>query len=365
VGDASAERRAISGLGSASVVPPTVQLGAGSAQRSAVGGMGTGTTVVPPAPSVSGGGSLTGQGRGNRGMGFGGALDAGLAAAPPTSDGGGSTSGVVVSSQPGSKLGVPGNGGSGALAMSPSGGDKPGMGGSGGGAGIGRGDGPGSGFSGPGSGAGKAGSGPGSDTTAHGGISPYPGPGGAGTGSNGTPAMPGVSVKGGNNIVTLPSFGSGAKQSGAAGRSNTNSENHGPDITVVATSRSGGAFNFYGRLKGDKVYTIYIETALPTVMSFADPASEAHGYADDLAAPQAMRADLPAGLPKTRLVIACVLDRSGLLRKPQVLEPATAIMTSKVLTALSSWKFRPVLRGGQPIEVNAILGFNIDTNDQF
>jgi hypothetical protein len=366
VGDASTEHRAITGLGGASVVPPTVQVGSGSAQRSAMGGMGTGTAVVPPAPSLSGGSSITGQGRGNRGAGFGGALDVGLAAAPPSSNGGGSTSGVVLSSQPGSKVGVPGNGGSGALAMSPTGGDKSGMGGSGGGAGIGRGDGPGSGFSGPGPGAGKAGTGPGSDTTAHGGISPYPGLGGAGSGTKGTPAMPGVSVKGGSsNIVTLPSFESGAKQPGAPGRWNTNSENRGPGITVVASSRSGGAFNFYGRLKGDKVYSIYIETALPTVMSFADPASEAHGYAEDLTAPQVMRANLPAGLPKARLVIACILDRSGLLRKPQVLEPASAIMTSKVLTALNSWKFRPVLRGDQPIEVNAILGFNIDTNDQF
>jgi hypothetical protein len=78
-----------------------------------------------------------------------------------------------------------------------------------------------------------------------------------------------------------------------------------------------------------------------------------------------MRSDLPAGLPKSRLVIACVLDRTGLLRRPQVLEAATAVMTSKVLTALNSWKFRPVLRGNEPIEVNAILGFNIDTNDRF
>jgi hypothetical protein len=366
VGDASAQRRAVSGIGSASVVPPTVQLGAGSAQRSAVGGMGTGTAVVPPPPSVSGGGSFTGQGRGNRGTGFGGPLDAGLAAAPPSSNGGGSTSGVVLSSQPGSKIGMPGSGGSGALAMSPSGGDKAGLGGSGGGSGIGRGDGPGSGFSGPGSGAGKEGTGPGSDPMARGGISPYPGPGGAGTGTSGTPAMPGVSVKGGNNIVTLPSFGSGANQSAAAGRSNTNPVNKGPDITIVATSRSGGAFNFYGALKGDKVYTIYIETALGTaVMQFADPASAAQGYAEDLSAPQPMRADLPAGLPKARLVIGCVLDRSGLLRRPKVLEPASAVMTSKVLAALNGWKFRPALRGDQPIEVNAILGFNIDTNDVF
>jgi hypothetical protein len=366
MGDASAERRTISGLGSTSVVPPTVQLGAGSAQRSAVGGMGTGAVAVPPPPSVSAGGSLTGQGRGNRGAGFGGPLDAGLAAAPPSSNGGGSASGVVVSSQPGSKVGLPGSGGSGALAMSPSGGDKPGLGGSGGGGGIGRGDGPGSGFSGPGSGAGKEGTGPGSDPMARGGISPYPGPGGAGTGTSGTPAMPGVSVKGGNNVVTLPSFGSGVKQPGASGRSNTNPENRGPDITIVATSRSGGAFNFYGALKGDKVYTIYIETSLGTaVMQFADAASANHGYVEDLTAPQPMRSDLPAGLPKARLVIACVLDRSGALRRPHVLEPAPAVMTSKVLTALNTWKFRPALRGEEPIEVNAILGFNIDTNDQY
>jgi hypothetical protein len=364
---ASAERRTVSGFGSTAVVPPTVQLGAGSAPRSMAGAMGSGAAVVPPPPSVAAGGSISGQGRGNRGSGFGGALDVGLAAAPPSSNGGGNSSGVVVSSQPGSKVGIPGNGGSGALAMSPAGGAKPGLGGSGGGAGIGHGDGPGSGFSGPGSGAGKEGSGPGSDPNARGGISPYPGSGGAGTGASGRPAMPGVSVKGGSsNIITLPSFGSdGTNSSGGPARSQTGPTNRGPDITIVATSRSGGAFDFYGRLKGDKVYTIYITTALPTVMSFADPASAAHGYAEDLTAPQAMRADLPAGLPKTRLVIECVLDRAGLLRRPRVLEPASAVMTSKVLAALNSWKFSPALRGDQPIEVSVIIGFNINTDDRF
>jgi hypothetical protein len=361
----SSERRAVNGLGNTAVVPPTVQMGAGSAQRSMAGGMGSGTEVVAPPPSIGGGGSLMGQGRGNRGTGFGGALDAGLAAAPPTSNGGGSSSGVVLSSKPGSKVGMPGNGGSGALAMSPAGGDKPGIGGAGGGAGIGHGDGPGSGFSGPGSGAGKDGTGPGSDPNARGGISPYPGAGGAGTGTNGSPSMPGVSVKGGNNIVTLPSFGSGSSQPGGPARSQTGHKNTGPDITVVATSRSGGAFDFYGRLKGEKVYTIYIATALPTVMSYADPASAAHGYAEDLTAPQPMRSALPAGLPKTRLVIECVLDVSGLLRRPRVLEPGSAVMTSKVLAALNTWKFSPALRGDKPIEVSVILGFNIDTNDQF
>ena len=45
----------------------------------------------------------------------------------------------------------------------------------------------------------------------------------------------------------------------------------------------------------------------------------------------------------------------------RVLEAGPAEMTTKVLAALPSWKFQPVLRGGQPVEVNAILGFNIDT----
>jgi hypothetical protein len=34
-----------------------------------------------------------------------------------------------------------------------------------------------------------------------------------------------------------------------------------------------------------------------------------------------------------------------------------------MLAALSKWRFRPVLRGNDPIEVDAILGFNIDTHE--
>jgi hypothetical protein len=366
----SGQRRAMEGPGAGDVIAPPVQLSAGSGQRqvgaAGLGGsLGGGTAIVPPPPLVGGGNSMTGQGRGNRGSGFGGALETGSVAAPANSGGSGNGTGVVVSSQPGSRVGIPGNSGSGTLAMSPSGGNKPGLGGNGGGSGIGRGDGPGSGFLGIGSGAGKDGMGRGSDPMARGGISPYPGPGGAGSGSNGTPAMAGVAVKGGsNNVVTLPSFND-LSPPGAAGRANADNRK-GPDITIVATSRSGGAFNFYGAQKGDRVYTIYIPTAVGTVvMQYDDPESALHPYAEDLVAPQVMRADLPAGLPKARLVVACVLDRSGLLRRPQVLEPAAAVMTSKVLAALSNWKFKPVLRGNEPVEVNAILGFNIDTNDRF
>jgi TonB family protein len=101
------------------------------------------------------------------------------------------------------------------------------------------------------------------------------------------------------------------------------------------------------------------------VLQFADPSSAAHPYAVDLKSPQPIRADLPPGLEHTRLVIACVLDRSGELKGMQVLEPGDAAMTSKVLAALPRWKFQPAMRDGKPVEVSAILGFNIDTNDRF
>jgi len=36
-------------------------------------------------------------------------------------------------------------------------------------------------------------------------------------------------------------------------------------------------------------------------------------------------------------------------------------MTSRVVAALYAWKFTPALHGNEPVEVNAFLGFNIDT----
>ncbi len=366
---AVAGRQTVSGLGTPSIVPPPVQVaGLGGRSASAGGLGGNGTAVVPPPPSASGLGSATGQGRGTKGGGLGGPFDVGSVTAPPSNAGGspGGT-GVVVSSQPGSKAGVPSGGGAGSLAMSPAGGNAPGLGGSGGGSGIGRGNGPGSGFSGTGSGASVQGDGRGSDVMAKNGISPYPGPGGAGSGTNGKPPVPGVSVSGGsNNIVTLGSFGSDGSKPDPPERSGAAGGHSGLGVTVVATSRSGGAFNFYGALKGDKVYTIYLETGLgPAVMQFADPTSEHHAYGQELASPEPMRVDvrgeLPAGFKRSRLVIACTLDRSGSLRGTQVLEPGSAEMTSKVLASLPNWKFRPAFRGDEPVEVNAILGFNIDT----
>ncbi len=353
------------------VVPPPASLGgrqssgtSGSGRENRSGGVLVGSAdIVPPPPGLGGRKAPGGSGRGNQGVGAGNPLDLGSSVAPPSKAGGNTAgTGVVISNQPGSKAGIPSQSGGGALAMDPTGTAKTGLGGSGGGAGIGKGNGPGSGMTSAGSGAGREGAGRGSDPAARGGISPYPGSGGAGAGTNGTPAVAGVSVQGGTTTVNLPSFGDpqGDAPTGP-GRSNT-SVHKGSGITIEATPRSGGVFAYYDVLKGDRNYSIYIETTLGTaVMQYADAASAAHPTSLNLTAPEPMRKDLPLDLRPTHVVIACIVTSSGEVKDLKVLEPGAADTTSKILAALHSWKFRPAFRGDEPVEVNAILGFGVDT----
>ena len=254
----------------------------------------------------------------------------------------------------------------GSLALSPSGGDKPGLGGTGGGSGIGHGDGPGSGVNGEGTGAGKAGAGRGSDPNAHGGISPSVGPGGAGNAPSGTPPVRGLSVNGGTTQITLPSFGSdpSAITPTAPGHSPLK-QRQSFDVDIVATANSGGAFAPYKNLLHGEKHTIYPETSSSlgtAVMEYADESATGRG---NIAPPQAIRSNLPEGLPHVRMVVTCQLDASGNLKNVKVLEAGPADMTAKVLAALRSWKFRPAMRGNDPVEVTAILGFAVDTNDRF
>jgi hypothetical protein len=361
-------------LGNPGIVPPPPSLaGAGGGSGSTGGGAGAarGTllanNIVPPPPSVGGGSNAAGSGIGRRGTGPGGPTDVGTAATPANTGGSGSNAGAVISTEPGSKVGLPTTGGNGSLAMSPSGGDKAGLGGAGGGTGIGRGNGPGSAMSGNAGGAAKTGSGRGSDPNASGGISPAPGPGGAGNLTSGNPPVRGVDISGGSSIITLPGFGSdgAASSPSTPGRTNLN-QRDALGVTVVATASSGGAFEPYKNLlKGEK-YTTYLDTSLGTVvMEFADESTTAQRFGSTLTGPVGIKLDLPAGLPRARMVVTCTLDASGNIRVGKVLEPGPAQMTSKVLAALRSWKFEPAMRGKQPVEVTAILGFGIDTNDRF
>ena len=361
-------------VGLPTVVPPPPSLaGPGGGIGSTGGGAGArgGTLVanniVPPPPSAGGGSGSTGSGTGRRGTGLGAPLDAGSNLAPPTSGGSGTNAGAVISSQPGSKVGLPTSGGAGSLAMSPSGGDKPGLGGSGGGTGIGHGEDSGSGIKGSGPGAGKTGSGRGSDPTARGGISSTAGPGGAGNIPSGNPPIRGVDISGGSSIVTIPGFGSdpSASDPKGPGRSATK-QRDALGVTVVATASSGGAFEPYKNLLRGEKYTTYLDTSLGTVvMEFADEVAAGHAFRGTLASPQAIRTDLPEGLPRSRMVITCTLDSSGNVKNIRVLEPGPATMTARILAAVRGWKFQPAMRANQPVEVTAILGFGIDTNDRF
>ena len=342
------------------VVPPPPQANNGTVTGRTVAGLTT--NVVPPPPNLSGGNIATGRGLGHTGTGVGRPLDVGAPAAPVANAGGTSqNAAAIISSKPGPALGAPTSGERGALAMSPTGGDKPGIGGSGGGSGNAVGPDSGGAKAGAGPGIATTGAGPGAAPTAKVGTSNVPGPGGAGTGSRaGVPNTPGISVQGGS-IITLPSFGSTPNDPTAAARSNT-SGHRGPGVTVIGTSRSGGAFNFYGGLKGDRVYTTYIDTTLGTVvLQFSDPTSDNGAYSEELNAPEPIRKDLPPTTSHTRVVIACNIDAEGNLKNLKAVDGKSSLLTAKLLPALESWHFRPVLRGDKPIQVTAILGFNIDT----
>jgi hypothetical protein len=94
---------------------------------------------------------------------------------------------------------------------------------------------------------------------------------------------------------------------------------------------------------------------------FSDPSSAIEARGADLTSPQPMRVDLPHGVNRNRVIIACVLDRSGTLRNLRVIDADPEAPTAKILVALSNWKFTPAFRGADPVEVNAILGFNVGT----
>jgi hypothetical protein len=354
---------------SRNVIPPPPSASSGSSLFGrAIQGLAESLGVAPPAPTIPEGTvrAAGGGGAGTRGSGQGGPLDLGSQIAPPNSGGNGAKqTGVVVSTQPGSTLGKPEGGIAGSLAMSPGGRAATGLGGSGNGGGIGNGDGPGSGLEGTGPGAGKTGTGLGADPAAKGGTSPYPGRGGAGTGNHQNyPTTAGISVQGGTaGIVNLPSFGPGGSAPSTSGRSAITPDK-GPAVIVEATPRAGGGFDRYGLLRGEKVYTIYLQTTVgEAVLTYSDPESQGRAYAEMLSAPSPLRAELPDGLGRPRVAVLCTIDTRGQFHLVKMIEGSTTPVSARLLGSLSGWRFRPAMRGDQPVQVTAILGFNIDTRN--
>ena len=325
---------------SASVAPPNPD-GAAGPVGAAGSGSGESASGSLAASSVRGGAGGHG----------------GSAASDDVGSGGGDAQGLIVSLNPGDKLGIPPGDANGSLAMSPAGTDVGGLGGSGGGSSIGHGSGPGSADAGAGPGSGSSGSGPGAASAAVG-LSPSPGPGGAGQASGKLALVPGLAIQGG--VITLPSFGASDGVPSAVVAAPLGPRQV-PAVVVIATSRAGGGLSAYGALRGSRVYTTYIDTAIGTaVLQYSDPASHP-GFESDLTPPEPLRTELPPELKSLHVVVKFVMDKIGNLREPQLLELGDPDSAKVLLAALQHWQFRPALKADRPIDVEAILGFGINT----
>jgi hypothetical protein len=158
------------------------------------------------------------------------------------------------------------------------------------------------------------------------------------------------------NVVNLGEF------TGPSAKPSNNGPRRGHAITVVASSNSGGALDRYGTLKGDRVYTVYLPVMTAfVVMEYAERSPGQQTFDADLVAPEPLKVDVTPEVRGVRTVIACVVDRDGSLRDIRVLESAIAPLGKKLAAMLADWKFRPALRGDEPVAVDALLGFQIDT----
>jgi hypothetical protein len=348
----------ISGLGAtAEVVPPAPQVGGRALSGQGIpGGMGKDmTAAVTPPPVTSGLGNGDTSVVGNTVKALGSLLGK-ITGSGPAAD-----SAAVVSNTPGIAVGIPGNATAGSLALGPSGGNRSGAGGTGTGTGVANRAGTGSSATGVGPGASTAGNGYG-DGALHPGTSLYPGPGGSGNGDGKESGMAGITIRGSN--VQIPSFSSPASSPATPARGKPDPPRRVPSITVIATARSGGALNSaYGTLlQGNKVYTIYIDTSVGTaVLQFGEHLASAQEFQADLVAPEPTSLDLPKDLPPPHLLVSCILDKSGMIKNLRLLRSGNDRAAADLMAAIQKWQFRPALRGNEPVEVDAILGFGVDT----
>ena len=121
--------------------------------------------------------------------------------------------------------------------------------------------------------------------------------------------------------------------------------NEGPAITIVATSRSGGAFNFPATTSQRHRLC---RSLLGTVVILDYPVeSRRTPDAETLVGPRGYVQDCPPGSPRQGRH-QMPTQHSGELQNLQVLEPGPAMMSSKVMAALPRWKFRPAMRRHAP-----------------
>jgi hypothetical protein len=258
---------------------------------------------------------------------------------------------LIISADPGKRMGIP-EGGAGTLAMSANGIKSEGMEGPGTGSGLTSGAATGSEPS-QGSGGDSSKMAAGSTPQIQGGMSQEPGAGGAG-GNAIRAAAPGISIRGGEAYVA--SFGSGADSSPIRME-----QGQAPAVVIVSSSRAGGLLDPALAARGARVYTTYLETGLGTVvLQFAD-LTDVAGFQSELMVPQPIHTDIPDGRRIKFTIVACTMNRAGVLNNLRIVRAADPSLVPTLLAALVNWRFRPALRGDQPVEVTAVFGFAANT----
>ena len=279
------------------------------------------------------------------------------AAANGNSQNGTRASEYVISATIGPEVGLPAQAKPGSGRFSPSGGPTPGLGEKGTGTGSSAGSGEGAAVNtlkGPG--AAISGNGPGVPSQATKGNSLGVGKGGSGTGEG---QNAGITIRG--NTIQLASFA--AAEPPLPSVKLPLGPRKPPSVTIIASSRSGGAVNRYGALPGGKVYTIYLDTPAGTAtLEFANAQASTRGFEEELTAPEPITTDLPLSLRGARILLQCKMDRDGVMHGFRVLESLGNNLAPAVISALENWRFRPVLQRGESVEVDAIIGLNVQVH---
>jgi hypothetical protein len=180
------------------------------------------------------------------------------------------------------------------------------------------------------------------------------GKGGSGSGET---QNAGITIRG--NTIQIASFGAPAPPTASTER--PFGPRKAPAVTIIASSRSGGAVNRYGALSGGKVYTIYLDTpAGMATLEYANPhGTPQNAFGEELTAPEPITTDLPQNLRGASILLQCKMDRDGMMHGFRVLEALKEDIAPAVIAALGNWRFRPVLQNGESVEVDAIIGLNI------
>lgn len=204
---------------------------------------------------------------------------------------------------------------------------------------------------------GKSGDGSGATSVIIGGMGAKNGAAGIGSGSG-----PSTGLSVGGSTVSLGSFGGRNTTSNSKLHTAKDASKGAPTIVVIASAKTGGGLSHDLAPNGNRVYTVYLPTRLgAAVFQYADPKSDSVIDAD-LTAPEAINTDLPAELKKTRMVLACTMDREGTLHGFRVVRTEDPATTAAILSALAHWRFTPVLREQKSLPVNVMIGFGIDTD---